>query len=191
MRRGGTIRLIAEREIRERVSGRVTRIVTVATAILVVAGIAIPGLVKSSESSTKIGLVGSRSQVLAPALGRAAKTAQVTVRLSATIAVKESLSAETRAVIAAALDEEHFRTALAKAGVPLAKVLPAVTPVALLRWPMVPVWPFCATPRAVSGVDVWCWSAAATALTCRRDHYATRRSSSWCLEAESTGQPGS
>ena len=158
MRRGGALRLIAEREIRERVSGRVTRIVTVVTVILVIAGIAIPGLIKSSATSTKIGLIGSRSQALAPALERAAKAATVTVRLSdiagvaparalldagkldaainagtssATIVVEQSLSAGTRAMIAAAVDEAHFRTTLAKAGVPLAKVLPAVTPVAL------------------------------------------------------------
>jgi ABC-2 type transport system permease protein len=156
--RGGAVRLIAEREVRDRVSGRVTRIVTVGTAILVVAGIAIPGLIKSSASSTKIGLVGSRSQALAPALERAARAANVTVRLSdiagvgaaralldagkldvaidvgtgsAAIEVEQSLSAGTRAVIAAAVDEAHFRTTLAKAGVPLAKVLPAVTPVPL------------------------------------------------------------
>jgi ABC-2 type transport system permease protein len=158
VRRGAAIRLIAEREVRERVSGRVTRIVTVATAILVVAGIAIPGLVKSSAALAKIGLVGSSSQALAPALERAAKAAKVTVRLSdmagiapaqalldagkldvaidvgtgsATIVVKQSLSAGTRAVIAAAVDEAHFRTTLANAGVPLAKLLPAVTPVPL------------------------------------------------------------
>ncbi len=144
--------------MRERVGGRVTRIVTVVTALLVVAGIAIPGLVRSSASPTKIGLVGSRSRALAPALQRAANAATVTVRLSdvagvgaaralldagkldvaievgtssAKIEVKQSLSAGTRAVIAAAVDEAHFRTALAKAGVPLAKVLPAVTPVPL------------------------------------------------------------
>ena len=158
MRRGGAIALIAEREVRERVSGRITRVVTAATAILVVAGIAIPGLVRSSPSSTRIGLVGSRSQALAPGLERAAKAAGVTVRLSdiagvataralldagrldvevgvgassATLVVKQSLPAGTRAVIAAAVDETHFRTALAQAGVPLAKVLPAVTPVPL------------------------------------------------------------
>ncbi len=158
MRRGAAIRLIAEREVRERVGGQATRIVTVATAILVVAAIAIPTLVKSSASSTKIGLVGSRSQTLAPALERAAKSAEVAVRLSdiargaaaramlddgkldvaidvgassATVMVKQSLSAETRAVIAAAVDDAHFRAALARAGVPLAKVLPAVTPVPL------------------------------------------------------------
>lgn len=154
----GAIRLIAEREVRERVSGRTTRIVTVATALLVVAAVAIPGLVKSSTSSTKIGLVGSRSQALAPALQRAAGAATVTVQLSdiadigtaralldagkldaaldvgassATIEVKQSLPAGTRSVIAAAVDEAHFRTALEQAGVPLAKVLPAVIPVPL------------------------------------------------------------
>ncbi len=158
MRRGGAIRLIAEREVRERVSGRVTRIVTVATAILVIAAIAIPGLVKPSAPSTNIGLVGSRSRALAPALERAANAAKVTVRLSdiggvrvagalldagkldaavdvgassATIEVKQSLSAGTRSLIAAAVDEAHFRTVLAEAGVPFAKVLPAVTPVPL------------------------------------------------------------
>ena len=158
MRRGTAIGLIAEREVRERVSGRVTRIVTAATAILVIAGIAIPGLIKSSATSTKIGLIGSRSQTLAPALERAANAATATVRLSdiagvaaaralldagkldaaidagtssATIVVEQSLSAGTRAMIAAAVDEAHFRTTLATAGVPLAKVLPAVTPVAL------------------------------------------------------------
>ena len=158
MRRGAAIRHIAEREVRERVGGRTTRIVTVATALLVVAAITIPALVKSSASSTKIGLVGSLSQALAPSLERAAQAAEATVRLSdtdqaaaaralleagkldvaievgatsATIVVKQSLSAETRAVIAAAVDEAHFRKELAQAGVPLAKVLPAVTPVPL------------------------------------------------------------
>jgi len=150
--------LIAEREVRERVSGRVTRLMTVATAILVVAGIAIPGLIKSSSSATKIGLVGRPAQSLASALERTATAAKVRVSLSdvagiaaaralldagtldvaivlgadsATLAVKQSLSAGTRAGMAAAVDEAHFRTALAQAGVPLAKVLPAVTPVPL------------------------------------------------------------
>jgi ABC-2 type transport system permease protein len=152
----GPVRLIAEREVRERVRGRVTRVVAVATAVLVVAGIAIPGLVKSGSSATKIGLVGQAAQELAPALERTANATKVRVSLSdlsspraarallesgridlalgvgadsATIAVKQSLSTGVRAVVAAAVDETHFRTALAQAGVPLAKVLPAVTPV--------------------------------------------------------------
>jgi len=152
----GPARLIAEREVRERARGRVTRVVTVATALLVVAGIAIPGLVKSGSSATKIGLVGQAAQALAPALERTANAAKERVSLSdvsslaaaralldsgridvalsvgadsATIAVKQSLSSGVRAVVAAAVDETHFRTALAQAGVPLAKVLPAVAPV--------------------------------------------------------------
>ena len=156
MSTGGATRLIAEREVRERVGGRVTRIMTVATVLLVVAGIAIPGLIKSSSATTKIGLVGQPAQALGPALARAAKAAKANVTLSnvgdfatartlldagkldaavelgadsATIGVKQSLPTETRAVIAAAVDEAHFRAALAKAGVPLAQVLPAVTPV--------------------------------------------------------------
>ncbi len=156
MSTGGATRLIAEREVRERVGGRVTRIMTVATVLLVVAGIAIPGLIKSSSATTKIGLVGQPAQALGPALARTAKAAKANVTLSnvgdfatartlldtgkldaavelgadsATIGVKQSLPTETRAVIAAAVDEAHFRTALAKAGVPLAQVLPAVTPV--------------------------------------------------------------
>lgn len=150
------VRLVAEREIRERVGGRVTRIMTVATALLVVAGIAIPALVKSSSSSTRIGLVGTPAQALAPSLERAAQAARLRVTVStpagpaaaraqlddgrldvaltvasdmATLAVKQSLPAPTRAVIAAAVDAAHLRAALAQAGVPAAKVLPAVTPV--------------------------------------------------------------
>ncbi len=158
MRRFAAIRLIAEREVRERVGGRVTRIMTVATALLVVAGIAIPGLIKPSTSATKIGLIGHPAQALAPTLERTAKTARTRVTVSdvadfaaartlleaggldvavelgaesATIGVKRSLAAETRAVIAGAVDESHLRSTLAKAGVPLAKVLPALTPVPL------------------------------------------------------------
>jgi ABC-2 type transport system permease protein len=152
----GPTGLIAGREVHERVRGRVTRVLTVATALIVVAGIAIPGLIKSGSSATKIGLVGTEAQALAPALERTATVAKEPVSLSdvdtqqaaralldsgkldialgvqadsATIAVKESLSPGARAIIAAAVDQAHFRTALAQAGVPLAKVLPAVTPV--------------------------------------------------------------
>jgi len=158
VRRGATVRLIAEREVRERLRGRVTRFVTVATALLVVAGIAIPGLIPSQPSTTRIGLVGGAAQALAAPLERAASAAALKVALSnvggaaaarrligagsldaaivrgassATVEVEQSLPAQTRAVIAAALDEAHFRTALARAGVPLAKVLPALVPVRL------------------------------------------------------------
>jgi ABC-2 type transport system permease protein len=79
------IRLIAWREISERVQGRFTRVMTVLTALLVVAGIAIPSLIKSgggSSAPTHIALVGPEAQALAPALQRTAKAAQVNVRLT-------------------------------------------------------------------------------------------------------------
>jgi ABC-2 type transport system permease protein len=156
--RRAAIRLIAEREIRERVGGRVTRIMTAATALLVVAGIAIPALVKSSSSTTRIGLIGSPARALGPALERAAVTAKLKVSLSdvtdaaaaraaletgkldvavelgersASLAVKRSLAAGTRVVIAAVVDQAHFRAALAGAGAPLGQVLRAVAPVPL------------------------------------------------------------
>ncbi len=165
MRRNVAVRLVAEREIRERASGRVTRIMTVVTALLVVAGIAIPGLIKSSSSVTKIGLVAPAAQALAPALERAGHAADVTVRLTtvadpatarallrsgqldaslrvglatATIAVKESLPAKTRALIAAAVNSAHLRATLARAGVPLRKVVPALAPVPLTTFVLEP-----------------------------------------------------
>ena len=75
-------RLIAKREIVERVRGRTTRIMTLATALLVVAGVTIPGLIKSSSSATRIGLVGPQAQSLAPVIERSAKAAKVRVTLA-------------------------------------------------------------------------------------------------------------
>lgn len=154
--RFGAVRVIAEREVRERLRGRVTRLMTVATALLVVAAIAIPGLINSGSPTTRIGLVGQAAQALGPSLQHAARPAKQTVVLSgisdlararallhsgridvafavgaqsATIEVEQSLPVGVRALLAAAVDEVHFREALARAGVPLAKVVPALTPV--------------------------------------------------------------
>jgi ABC-2 type transport system permease protein len=85
VRRSSTIRLIAWREISERLQGRFTRAMTVLTVLLVVAGIAIPSLIKSgggSSAPTHIALVGPEAQALAPAFERAAKAAHVNVRLT-------------------------------------------------------------------------------------------------------------
>jgi ABC-2 type transport system permease protein len=85
VRRSSTIRLIAWREISERLQGRFTRAMTVLTVLLVVAGIAIPSLIKSgggSSAPTHIALVGPEAQALAPAFERVAKAAHVNVRLT-------------------------------------------------------------------------------------------------------------
>jgi ABC-2 type transport system permease protein len=79
------IRLIAAREITERIQGRFTRVMTVLTVVLVVAGIAIPSLIKSGSGSsapTHIALVGPEVQALAPALRRTANAAKVKVTLT-------------------------------------------------------------------------------------------------------------
>jgi ABC-2 type transport system permease protein len=154
----GVIRLVAGREISERIHGRLIRVMTVATALLVVAGVTIPSLIKGSSAPTRIGLVGSSAQMLAPTITHSAAAAKVKVALSdvagqaeartlitsgkldaalsaaadsATVEVKSSLSATVRAVLQSVLDDEHFRATLAQTGIPAAKVLPALQPVPL------------------------------------------------------------
>jgi ABC-2 type transport system permease protein len=150
------IRLVATREITERLRGRTTRVMTAVTALLVLAGVTIPGLLKSSPTPTRVGLVGPAAQALAPAIARAARAAHAEVRTAdvsdeaqarsqlrageldvalsaradrASILAKTSIAATIRAVLQAALDDAHLRAALARAGVPPAKVLPALEPV--------------------------------------------------------------
>jgi ABC-2 type transport system permease protein len=159
MSRSSTIRLIAWREISERIQSKFTRVMTVLTALLVVAGIAIPSLIKSGGSSgpTHIALVGPEMQALAPALQRTAQAAKVSVKLTDAVynqaliksqldsgeldvaigfqsarlevAVKQSLDPTIRAVIQSTVDSAHLRSALKQAGIAVNKVLPAVRPV--------------------------------------------------------------
>jgi ABC-2 type transport system permease protein len=94
MSRSATIRLIAWREISERIQGRFTRVMTILTVLLVVAGIAVPSLIKSGGSgggsaastpttqTTHIALVGPEAQALAATLARSAQAANVSVKLS-------------------------------------------------------------------------------------------------------------
>jgi ABC-2 type transport system permease protein len=98
MSRSATIRLIAWREISERIQGRFTRVMTILTVLLVVAGIAVPSLIKSGGSSggssgggsaaggnsapTRIALVGPEAQALAPTLAGTAQAANVKVKLT-------------------------------------------------------------------------------------------------------------
>jgi ABC-2 type transport system permease protein len=159
MSRSSTIRIIAWREISERIQGRFTRVMTVLTVVFVVAGIAVPSLIKSGGNSgpTRIALVGPEAQALAPTLERTAQAAKVKVALSdlpdkkglivsdlnsgrldvamgfqlATLeaVVSSSLDPTIRAVIQSAIDDAHLRSALKQAGVPVDKVLPALRPV--------------------------------------------------------------
>jgi ABC-2 type transport system permease protein len=150
-------RLVAGREIGERLQGRLIRVMTVVTALLVVAGVTLPGLLKgSSQSTTTVGLVGHGAQALAPTLTRTAAAAKVKIAVSdvpnetearrelagggldvalsaggqsAHIEAEKSVSSTVRTVLGDALDTEHLRAGLARARIPLAKVLPALEPV--------------------------------------------------------------
>jgi ABC-2 type transport system permease protein len=159
MTRSSTIRLIAGRELSERLQSKFVRVMTVLTVVFVVAGIAIPSLIKSGGSSgpAKIALVGPEAQALAPTLARTAQAAKVNVKLSDVpddqarivselksgqldlamgfhlstleVAVKQSLDSTARAVIQSTVDDAHLRSALRLQGVSVDKVLPAIKPV--------------------------------------------------------------
>jgi ABC-2 type transport system permease protein len=150
-----TVRLIAGREIRERLESRFLRVMTVITAVLVVAGITIPTLVHS-HTATKLGLVGQATQGLATPLQRAAHAARLHVAVvnvaedaearallrsggldaaltvsdaGARLEAKRSVPGDITALVSTTLNALHVRSALALAGVPAAAVTAALTPV--------------------------------------------------------------
>lgn len=73
MSRVTTIRLIASREITERLRGRATWILTGITTLLAVALIVGPAVLRPPTRPTVVGLVGTSAQALAPALEATAK----------------------------------------------------------------------------------------------------------------------
>jgi ABC-2 type transport system permease protein len=158
VKRAPTVRLVAGREISERVGSRTLRIVTAITTLLVVAGVVLPSLLSSSEGPTTVGLVGPSAQALAPALHLTAKAARVELSVadlasaasaraavkdgsldvalsvgerSATALVAQSLSATLRALLSATIDGTHQLLALSRAGVPPATARAALAPVPL------------------------------------------------------------
>ncbi len=155
MNRTRIVRLVAAREITERLRGRTTRIVTVLTALLVVGAITVPGLIKESSKPTRIGLLGPTAGALAPTLERGARAAKVDISLSepsdqaegraelhkgeldalvnlaapshtAKVEVEQTLSPTIGALISATLEQARLDAVLAEAGVPASKVLSAL-----------------------------------------------------------------
>jgi ABC-2 type transport system permease protein len=141
--------LVAGREISERLRSRAIRITTVIMTILVVAAVVVPGLIHSSTTTTRLGLVGARAQALGPALAAAAQAAKLNVtvenvptaeaarsevergrldvalmvaRLRATAIVAHTLSSVDRALLAVTIAAAHERAVLAAAGVPEATI---------------------------------------------------------------------
>jgi ABC-2 type transport system permease protein len=158
MNRTGISRLVAGREITERLQGRLIRIMTVVTALVVAGAIIVPSLIKESSKPTRIGLVGSSAQALAPTLARTAAAAKIKVTLtnvadaavaradvtagqldaaltvepsSARVEVKQTLKPTIRAVLQASVDSAHLRQSLAQSGISVDKVLTALAPVPL------------------------------------------------------------
>jgi ABC-2 type transport system permease protein len=149
-------RLVARREISERLQGRLIWVLTAMTSALVVAMIVIPALVRSPAQPTVVGLVGSAAQDLGPTLHRYAAVAKVGIRTvdlpteeagrsevtsgSADVAftvgvagavaeVKESLSPTIGGLLEATTNEAHQRQVLGDAGVPPGTIVHALTPV--------------------------------------------------------------
>jgi ABC-2 type transport system permease protein len=176
--RWATTRLVAGREITERLQGRLIRVVTFVTVLLVVAGVTIPGLIQGGSSPVRIGLVGGSAQALAPTLERTASAAKTKIAVSdvasqgaarraltagrldvalsvdaasAHVEVKQSLPAATRAVIEAAVYGAHLRHTLQQAGLAPARVLPALAPVPLRTTTLQPA-PADEAARAVAAV---------------------------------------
>jgi ABC-2 type transport system permease protein len=158
MNHGGLTRLVAGREINERLQGRLIRVMTVATAVLVVAAVTIPGLINGSSKPTRVGLVGSSAQALAPTIAKTASAAKAKVELSnvaddetaraqltdgqldvavsvngssARAEVEHTLDPTVRGVIQTSIDAAHLRQSLAQAGLPPDKVHAALTGVPL------------------------------------------------------------
>lgn len=158
MSRTPTTRLVAGREISERLGSRALRITTAIMTVLVVAGVAIPGLIRTPARPTALGLVGRPAQALAPALATTASLAKVKLKLSdvtsARLArtqvrrgtldvaltvgtnrvaaeVRQTLSPTIGSLLAATLDAAHQRQVLGRAGVSARTILSAQTPVPL------------------------------------------------------------
>ncbi|MGA9774895.1 MAG: ABC transporter permease, partial [Candidatus Dormiibacterota bacterium] len=90
------IRLVAGREVRERLQGRVIWITTAIMVLAVVAAIVIPALLHQPSAPNKIGLVGDAAQAAGPDIAAAAKVLKVSVR-TVPVASEEQAKSEVRA----------------------------------------------------------------------------------------------
>lgn len=158
MNRRRLIRLVAGREISERVESRAVRVTTLLMTLAVLAAVIVPGLVHSSGKATRIGLVAAPAQGLGSSLTAAGRAAGVNVRVvnvpsqagartlvkhgkldvafvvasgRATAIVSHTLSATDRALLSTTLASARARAVFSAAGVPPAVVRAARAPVSL------------------------------------------------------------
>jgi ABC-2 type transport system permease protein len=79
MIRRKAVRLVAARELRERLRSRASWILTGLTVVLAIVLVLVPSLLNQPSGPTVIGLVGPQAQTLAPTLHAAAKVAKVDI----------------------------------------------------------------------------------------------------------------
>jgi ABC-2 type transport system permease protein len=159
-------RLVARREIAERLRGRAIWVITAITTVVVVALIMIPAAVRQAAGPTSVGLAGPSAQALRPALARAAAAARISARFTdlaggpaaraavrdgsiavalsvgasgAVAQVKQAVPADIRALVQAVLDQARLHRVLAQARVPPATVRRALAPVPLATVALQPV----------------------------------------------------
>jgi len=122
--------LVARREIDERLRSRTVRIMTAISVVLVVAVIVVPSIVHKPAKPAPVGLVGSSTQALAPALRRAANAAGAKVRL-VDLPSAAGAQADVRDKVldvALIVSGAHLQEALAANGLSPSAVARALTP---------------------------------------------------------------
>jgi hypothetical protein len=163
MRRIPAVRLVAAREIAQRIGSRALRITTALMTVLVVAGVVIPGLVHGPATPTSIALVGPAAQSLAGELRATAERSHVPIKLSdldslagararvkdgsldvavaldargLEIEVPQSASPTIEGLLTTVVDVSHVRGVLGGAGVPGATIRAALTAVPVRTVPV-------------------------------------------------------
>ena len=172
------IRIIAGREISERIGSRMLRITTAILTVLVVAGVVVPSLVHGHTSTTRVGLVSPPAQALGPTLAAASRVSgqklaltdladarsarialsrgqiDVAVTLAsegAQLEVGQSVPSSTRALLGLALQSAHQRQVLSQAGVSGAVIRAAQQPLPITLRALHPPAPD-QTARDVAGL---------------------------------------
>jgi len=80
---GAPVRLVAIREIQERLRGRIIWVTTALITVLVVAAIVVPAVLHQPPKPIVVGLVGRPAQRLSSALKQTAASADVNVKTRA------------------------------------------------------------------------------------------------------------
>ena len=152
---GAPVRLVAIREIQERLRGRIIWVTTALITVLVVAAIVVPAVLHQPPKPIVVGLVGRPAQSLSSALKRTAASAEVNVKTMAlaspsqarrevregkadaavllagpglTVTVQQDLSSQLRVVLEVTATRAQQVGILAEARVPPAVITHSLAP---------------------------------------------------------------